>query len=946
MSVFYERTVKFLTCAALGISLLMITGCGGCNNSEKDKAAKKDKDKKEKEKPKPKFEDKDAVFLPGQSDDVVRSNRAKVGHWVSSQYNCVSNRSDFDGRLASHPISMSTEPKGIPGTEFYLESTRPVSLPKEQWKNLETTLFIPNRQESALNATFEIRLEDRNGITQNEARTASVLCLKEYQNHFVVLSKRPAAFSYLKILDCIKLPDFEGNSTPENFYHLVYSLPDEQVPLPSRSLTWTTIAYILWDNLDPSTLNPEQRTALVDWLHWGGQLIVSGPDSLEKLEDSFLGEYLPAVVDKSVNLTRADFETLNSNWSVARRQLPDEKHAMASEDFSVLGAKFSVAEGGRLVASTGGLVVEKRVGRGRIVATGFTLNSKTLLTWKSFPGFFHSCLMRRPTRKFIPIEIGSTQMNPTFAWESEISSIYDPLLTTNLRYVSRDLGIAGTTPSFSQKVDEDFGNSSPMGLQRYYQPEEMEYSSIRNLKDQERFGGFDSQSYSGVGGWNDFSAVSDSARETLMDAAGITPPSRNFVLRMLMMYLAVLVPLNWVIFRLIGRVEWAWVMAPVISVLGAVAVAKYASLDIGFVRSSTTVGVLEMHSDYPRGHLTNYTALYTSLSTNYDVRISDGSALVLPFAKKSPRKTPDGLNRVDLAIGRDITFKNFPIQSNTTELYHSENMVDVGGVIRLVDRDGETILSNGTEMDIHDAAVVRRTENGKLQFAWIGEMRSASESKSLEWMDCAETELTEFWNDAPVMYSPTRQANLIIQQLIESKLAGRTAEGGELDSGEEDAIRASREFDFQEILEIIKNRPDSKDRWERYQSAARRSPAVPVEQRSKFPNMLITESQLAEICDSANDDNRFRLGVMLDALATKLEVGVGQSRMIGWFDDDIGQATIDPKATQTQNKSVLLVHLNYKKLVDPPVEKGVYSDYAKIDFDEDEDEEDGVQDVP
>ena len=68
----------------------------------------------------------------------------------------------------------------------------------------------------------------------------------------------------------------------------------KSIPLSDNPLTWTSIAYILWDEVDPQLFTPEQERALVDWLHWGGQLIISGPDSLDSLKDSFLAPYLPA----------------------------------------------------------------------------------------------------------------------------------------------------------------------------------------------------------------------------------------------------------------------------------------------------------------------------------------------------------------------------------------------------------------------------------------------------------------------------------------------------------------------------------------------------------------------------------------------------------------------------------------------------------------------------
>ena len=50
-------------------------------------------------------------------------------------------------------------------------------------------------------------------------------------------------------------------------------------------------------------------------------------------------------------------------------------------------------------------------------------------------------------------------------------------------------------------------------------------------------------------------------------------------------YLFVLVPLNWLLFRVLGRVELAWAAAPVIAVVCTGLVVWLAQLDIGFARS-------------------------------------------------------------------------------------------------------------------------------------------------------------------------------------------------------------------------------------------------------------------------------------------------------------------------------------------------------------------------
>ena len=65
--------------------------------------------------------------------------------------------------------------------------------------------------------------------------------------------------------------------------------------LPAHANQWTSIACVLWDDASPAALEPAQQQAMLDWLHWGGQLILSGPDTLDTLRDSFLAPYLPAL---------------------------------------------------------------------------------------------------------------------------------------------------------------------------------------------------------------------------------------------------------------------------------------------------------------------------------------------------------------------------------------------------------------------------------------------------------------------------------------------------------------------------------------------------------------------------------------------------------------------------------------------------------------------------
>ena len=56
---------------------------------------------------------------------------------------------------------------------------------------------------------------------------------------------------------------------------------------------------------------------------------------------------------------------------------------------------------------TGGLLVERQVGRGRIVVTAMQLSERELINWRSgFESLFNACLLRRPRREYRPGALG------------------------------------------------------------------------------------------------------------------------------------------------------------------------------------------------------------------------------------------------------------------------------------------------------------------------------------------------------------------------------------------------------------------------------------------------------------------------------------------------------------------------------------------------------------
>jgi hypothetical protein len=786
--------LRTLSIAAVLMSLLLITGCQGCRNLDEDEIAKKKEEEKKKKK-KPPFETRTPVVLPGyfptpketdeqQEDEenqdplssaianmgnsVIRFNRTKLGHWVAANFPIIANNFNADGQLSAYSINAIGRPVGIPSTDYFLATSRPAALPKSEWKNLETTVFLPRRDSQTSIANINYVLErTTGGLTQLSMAQPTTL-MKPFQYHVVLLSNQPESYNFLKLTDSIHLRGLQmGNADMiPPFYYVVPTMPEHPVPLPRNALNWTTIAYLIWDDFDPESLTPEHQEALLDWLHFGGQLILSGPDCLDKLQDSFLGDYLPARFEGSRNLTNADLTELNEHWTVPVAKNAAEKRTFQiSDKVPLLGVAFLPHEEAQYIAGTGEIAIERRIGRGRIVATSFSLNAPLVRKWRSFPSFLNNALLRRPSRLF-----GKTEMSDVvFGWANDRASIFDPLVGSTLRFLSRDLSADGTPETANFSMEDDIAHRlyADLGLNGEFEIRRNNNDlPLRDKQDYWHFGGYADAPQSGPGGWNDDSGVSIAARETLKEAAGISPPSSGFVLKMLAAYLVVLVPLNWLIFRMLGRVEWAWISAPFIAIIGALVVVKMASLDIGFVRSNTQIGLLEIHADYLRGHTTEYSALYTSLSTRYDVDLDNPTAQSLPFARVDANeffRGEESLSRVNLRRTLQYRLEGFLIESNSTGLLHTEFMLDLEGTIScgFDDQGQPEMVSNGSFLNMKNCGVVQRGPDGDYRVAWIGDLLAGTSSPDLKFESTSVERFADQWRDISIFASSRRSSDEI-----------------------------------------------------------------------------------------------------------------------------------------------------------------------------------------
>ncbi len=838
---------------------------------------------------------------------ALRLNRTKAGHWYSAHYPVIANRQNIDGELSTQTVLTTSQPVPVPHTRYWPVHKRPVSLAKKEWKNLETSVYVPVRtdiENTAPSVLVSFSLNQRNASLIQASTIQPISAMKSFQHHFVVLTDRPDDWSFLKLLDSFQLSGklSTGDLKPP-IYYLVPSIPGSPVPLARNPLQWTTVAYVLWDDLPANALDPDQQSAMIDWLHHGGQLIVSGPDCLDRLRTSFLAEYLPASFDGSINLTADELKTLNEHWSIPSETVGKRELTIAPTR-PISGVRFEPHPDSQFVDLTGEIAIERQIGRGRIVVTAFSLTEGRVRKWRSFQSFFNGALLRKPAREFKE----NKHLEVNYSYSDNPTTIYDPMLASSVRFLSRDLGTSGTKPT-TEVSQNDIVLQSGMGFGQptfgmSFQEHLDELSGTRNLSDTWHYGGYQEHDSAGVGSWNDFSGIGKAARNALRERAGIKPPSAEFVLKMLGAYLLVLVPINWLIFRGIGKVEYAWAAAPIIAIAGAIGVVRMASLDIGFVRSNAELGLLEVFADHPRAHLTQYSALYTSLTTRYQAQLDNSTSQALPFAvskySTNANRNQKPFSTVTLKQSIQNRLEDLQVQSNSTGLLHTESMLDLEGAFS---RPSPDRLSNASSVALDAAGVIRRSDDGQRYFvAWVGEL-GAGQTVDLNFKTIENENPYQAWRVSPKLTSVTRQARIIWDNNVP---------------------KDSSTISLRDLLKF----PEIQNDLQAFQQ---------LETSAESDNNTATEFSFddfraiySSVHKREEEDDGFGAGDLFDVVANNLTLGPGEVRLLGVTDQALSLGKLEPEATQTRRQTLVVVHLKPTKLPAARRDVNAYQDKANL----------------
>lgn len=733
------RLLLVLLCAAL-----LLPGCRGCNDPQTpaERAAAKKAEEQRKKEEEEKKKKRPMVIHPLRPYPSVADQPllyVKPGHWMTYSQQMVRNYDNWVGHAQQSVVDKNGEPVALPRTRFSVQSERPIALSKGQPRDVASVVFappVPQTPDVAWSVT------GRDGLGERLEDTALTSGLLPHQYNVLVLAENPASYGRLRSLRSVDAPlpvlgaevlERNGYLPARRQYRVITPELGDRPPLPDSLARLTSFAYVLWDEVNPEQLDPAQRDALLDWLHWGGGLIISGPDSLALLQGSFLEPYLPAQGGESWEISQQDLQPMADRYGVGRRgprlsvtrpwsgirlKVVEDTAARHRSDRAVARATAQL--------NTGALFAERRVGRGRVIVSAVRLNSRALQNWQNgFECLVNGVLLRRPGRRFldptasIENDLGGFDQPTPVVWAEGDRLAIDAGVNSQLRLMSRDTYKSADAWRYRIRLVEEGGPAGP---------------TIETLVPPEYPGG--------VGGWDDFNQVSNAARDALREAAGVAVPGAGFVVGCVAIYLLVLGPLNWLVFRILGRVELAWVAAPLIALAGTVVVVKQAQLDIGFVRAQTEIALLETQPNYPRGLLTRYTGMYTSLATTYEFTFDDPHAVAAPFASREDFRLLAGqaISPVTYDYQDKARLKGLAISSNSTEMVHSEEMHNAPAAVRLgVSASGLLQLENPTDWALRHVAVVYRPRDERpgdkaatLTGCWIGDL-APRDSAILNW---------------------------------------------------------------------------------------------------------------------------------------------------------------------------------------------------------------------
>jgi hypothetical protein len=162
------------------------------------------------------------------------------------------------------------------------------------------------------------------------------------------------------------------------------------------------------------------------------------------------------------------------------------------------------------------------------------------------------------------------------------------------------------------------------------------------------------------------------------------------------------------------------------------------------------LGLLEGFANQPVAHHTAFHATFTSLANRFRITYPDNRGVVLPYVFSEMRR--DGKKLIyNTADSEGNGLIPFPINSSSSDLFHSEEVLSLEGGIdaKQADSGSSWTLTNRMSRPIQGLAIFGRSKSNQLESAWIGDLAAgASCDTQLESEDFEEGWM-EGWDNHP-----------------------------------------------------------------------------------------------------------------------------------------------------------------------------------------------------
>lgn len=198
----------------------------------------------------------------------------------------------------------------------------------------------------------------------------------------------------------------------------------------------------------------------------------------------------------------------------------------------------------------------------------------------------------------------------------------------------------------------------------------------------------------------------------LAQMARLRLPSMLGVGALLLVYIVLVGPVNYLILRRRRRLELAWVTIPLLTVLFALGVYALGRATRGGDRSLSNFAIVRMASESPVALVDTYAGLFSPSKRSYAISAGPG-ALLGPLSSSSP-----GAQEIEMLGVEGARLRDFRVEQWSMRTFSAQSVLDPAPDIRArVRRDGNRVSGtffNGTDRDLQDCRLMTRNRSASL----------------------------------------------------------------------------------------------------------------------------------------------------------------------------------------------------------------------------------------